>query len=119
MAKKAALPMLPRIYAAVAPASTNGVVYYYGDELTVEQAIVHRNSGGNVVVRGGDKKENLRKAQEIEDRVGPWERDPPHKNSAGAVALPHFHQKPDAAGNRVPAGHAFYEVDKSKAKKLP
>jgi hypothetical protein len=46
-------------------------------------------------------------------------RDQPHKNSAGEAALPHFHQQPDATGKRVPPGHTFYEVDKSKAKKLP
>jgi hypothetical protein len=119
MGKRGSPTSLPKIYQAEAPTNANGAVYYFGSELTVEEAVAHRRSGGNVVVRGNDKKENLRKAQEIEDAVGPWQRDPPHKNSAGNAALPHFHQKPDAAGNRVPPGHTFYEVDKSKAKKKP
>ncbi len=119
MAKHAASTSPPKIYQADAPANANGAVYYYGPELSVEEAVAHRKSGGNIVVRGGDKKENLRKAQEIEDAVGPWQRDQPHKNSAGAAALPHFHQHPDAEGNRVPPGHTFYEVNKSKARKKP
>jgi hypothetical protein len=61
MAKKAASLPPPKIYQADAPANANGAVYYFGVELTVEQAIAHRKSGGNVVVRGSDKKENLRK----------------------------------------------------------
>lgn len=68
-------------------------------------------------MRGSEKKETLRLAQAIEDGIGPWERDKPHKNRAGKSALPHFHQKPGPEGKRIPAGHTFYEVDKSKAKK--
>lgn len=108
-----------KIYRAEAPAHANGVVFYYGLEMIVVEAIAHRKSGGNVVIRGNDKKENLRLAQEIEDGVGAWVRDQPHKNTAGEAALPHFHQKPDAEGKRIPPGHTFYEVDRSKARKLP
>jgi hypothetical protein len=107
----------PKIFSAEAPSYANGDVYWEGSELTVDEAIAQRKIGGNVVVRGNDKKENLRVAQAIEDGVGPWERDKPHKNHAGRAALPHFHQKPESDGKRVPAGHTFYEVDRSKAKK--
>lgn len=87
MAKKATSPpATPSIFPAEAPAHSNGAVYWFGPELTVEEAIAHRMTGGNVVVRGNDKKENLTKAQEIEDGAGPWERDQPHKNSAGEAA---------------------------------
>ena len=117
MAKKVA--QAPKIYKAEAPAAANGVVWRIGAELTVAAAISIRNAGGNVVVCGSDKKENRKVAQLIEDAVGPWVVDKPHKNSAGAEALPHFHQRPNTAGKRIPAGHTFYEVDRTKAKKKP
>ena len=51
MAKELLSPLEPRIYRAEAPANANGVVYYFGSELTVQEAVAHRKSGGNVVVR--------------------------------------------------------------------
>ena len=107
----------PKIFAADAPANVNGAVFWHGCELTVEAAINLRRSGQNIVVRGNDKMTNRRIAEQIEAGVGQYTTDKPHKTSAGQGALPHCHQVPDAAGNRVPAGHSFYEVDKTKSKK--
>jgi len=109
----------PKIFKAEAPRATNGVVWWFGSELAIEAAILHRQRGGNLVVRGTNKKANRRVAQQIEDAVGVWVFDKPHKNSAGEDALPHFHRLPNADGERIPPGHTFYEVDKSKAKRKP
>lgn len=105
-----------RIYEAFAPHDGTGAVYWIAPEMTVVQAVLMRRAGKDVVVCGDDKRENLRIAQEIETSVGTWSRDKPHKNVAGQLALPHFHQMTvDTSGNRFPPGHTFYEVDKSKA----
>ena len=107
-----------RIYEAFAPLDGTGAVYWIAPELTVPEAITLRKAGRDIVVCGNDKSGNLRVAQEIETAIGTWSRDKPHKNAAGRLALPHFHQMAvDASGNRSPPGHTFYEVDKSKALK--
>jgi hypothetical protein len=94
--------------------ATDGAVLY-GPELTDDDAVQRRLRGKDIVVRGPDKAENLKRAKEIETRVGGptgrWFREEAHRRE-GPSALPHLHQE-----TRVPTGHTFYEVDKRKARK--
>jgi hypothetical protein len=83
--------------------------------LTELEAAARRRSGLDIVVRGPDKAANKRLAKMVEELVGRLVSPPelPHA-SAGALALPHYHQL-----SRVPPGHSFYEVDNRKARKMP
>jgi hypothetical protein len=107
----------PRIYRAIAPHSSDGAVFWEEPEIDIAAAVAHRLSGGDVVVRGNDKDENRKLAQEIEEGVGPWQLDKAHTITAGDLALPHYHQVSDPDKRRNPPGHTFYEVTKTKARK--
>lgn len=70
-----------------------------------------RRTGRDVVVCGPNGSENRRIAGLVEANAnGRWTRHTPHR-SAGPHALPHFQPNP-----RPPAGHAFYETAKLKAR---
>src|SRR5688500_9107635 len=101
-----------RIDEAFPPHDGTGALTRIEPEITVSQAIQRRSAGQDIVVCGDQKREKLRVAQQIETAIGTWSRDKPHKNVAGQLALPHFHQMAvDTNGNRFPPGHTFYEVD--------
>jgi hypothetical protein len=85
----------------------------YGPQIDEPAAVARRRRGEDIVVRGDDTTANRGLARKIEAQVGPPSRPQfPHTSSAGPLALPHFHQQ-----SRNPAGHAFYETDKRKARK--
>jgi hypothetical protein len=87
----------------------------YGGEIDEATAVARRSNGKDIVIRGGDTKQNRSRAYQIEVQVGPPSRPQfPHKTRAGPMALPHFHQQ-----SRSPQGHSFYETDKLKARKKP
>src|SRR6266853_1769195 len=88
----------PTIHEAALASGPSGAVEW-GAELTLDRAVNRRRSGMDVVVRGDDETANRRHAGAIESAVGPATKpQPPHTYSAGAHALPHFHQR-----SRVPA----------------
>lgn len=66
----------------------------------------------NERIAGDDVAQNRRFAMRIEQTVGPWLRQLPHRSSAGDQALPHFQQR-----NPPPEGHTFYETAGLKARK--
>jgi hypothetical protein len=83
------------------------------ERATFDQAVARRESGADIVVRGENEDANRKLARQIEATVGPTGRpEPPHTNTAGPHALPHFHQT-----SRSPEGHSFYETNKRKARK--
>jgi hypothetical protein len=86
----------------------------WGAEIDLAAAVARRQTNEDVVVRGDDLSVNRASAQAIEAAVGPYMRGPPHKQSAGPLALPHFQQV-----TPPPDGHTFYETDKRKARKRP
>jgi hypothetical protein len=86
----------------------------WGAEIDFATAVARRQSAQDVVVRGDDLGPNRALAQAIEAAVGPYMRGPPHKQSAGPLALPHFQQ-----ATPPPEGHTFYETNKRKARKRP
>ncbi len=104
----------PRIYEATLQPGPTGFVLR-GAEIDLEQAIMRRKAGENVVVCGEYIKANMRLAREIEAAVGSYKQEPPHKAS-GPHALPHF--QPD---RRPPEGHTFYETNnpQRKSRKQP
>ena len=74
-----------------------------------------RRQSGDVVVRGNDIAANRALARRIEAQVGPVSKPQfPHTQTAGPLALPHFHQQ-----SRSPAGHYFYETPNLKGRKKP
>jgi hypothetical protein len=98
---------VPQIFEAVLGA--NGAVKK-GKLISQAQAKVRRKAGHDVVVCGGELKENRRTAFLIESKAnGAVKRCPPHPN-AGPQSLPHF--QPDS---RPPEGHTFYETPDRKA----
>ncbi len=105
-------PALPTIHEAECASGASGVVEY-GPEIDLTTAVARRQAGGNVVVRGDDINANRRLAEQIETAVGPCKRGEPHR-LAGPCALPHYQPHP-----RPPAGHAFYETPRRKARKKP
>jgi hypothetical protein len=81
-----------------------------GKLISQAQAEVRRKAGYDVVVRGGELKENRRTAFLVETNAnGAAKRCPPHPN-AGPQSLPHFQPDP-----RPPEGHTFYETPNRKA----
>ncbi|HJT78234.1 MAG TPA: hypothetical protein VJ739_13605, partial [Gemmataceae bacterium] len=66
--------------------------------------------GQNVVVCRDDLKANRRRADQIEAAIGPYVRSAPHRQSAGARALPHFQQQDEDH-----EGHTFYETPRLRA----
>jgi hypothetical protein len=106
-------PPPPTIHEAERASGASGAVLW-GTEIDFASAVNRRRANEDVVVRGDDLSANRTLAQAIEAAVGPYMRGPPHKQSAGPLALPHFQQ-----ATPPPDGHTFYETDKRKAKKRP
>jgi len=99
--------------AELAPGPSGAVEY--GRETDEPTAVARRMNGEDIVVRGDNTQANRSRAYKIEVQVGPPSNPQfPHTSRAGLMALPHFHQR-----SRSPAGHAFYETDKRKARKKP
>ncbi len=103
----------PTIHEAERASGASGAVLW-GAEIDLAAAVARRQANEDVVVRGGDLDANRALAQAIEAAVGRYMRGPPHKRSAGPLALPHFQQV-----TPPPDGHTFYETDKRKARKRP
>jgi hypothetical protein len=104
-----ALPA-PMIHEAELESGPSGGILR-GAEITFDQAVARRRTGGDVVVCGDDTDTNRRAAEQIESAVGPCVRGEPH-SKAGPRALPHYQPDP-----RPPAGHTFYETARRKARK--
>jgi len=83
-----------------------------GAKIDFASAVARRQTGEDVVVCGDNIDHNRSLAQAIEAAVGLCMRAPPHKRTAGPLALPHFQQH-----TPPPEGHTFYETDKRKARK--
>ena len=103
----------PTIHEAELDAGPSGAVLF-GPAIDFDSAVVRRQAGQDVVVRGNDTDANRRLAYRIEAAVGPPSRPQPPERQAGPLALPHFHQH-----SRNPVGHLFYETEKRKARKRP
>ncbi len=102
----------PTIHEAELASGPSGAVEW-GSAMGVEAAAQRRRAGLDIVVRGDSLNANRALAREIEAMVGPPSRPQfPHSTSAGAQALPHFHQQ-----SRSPTGHSFYETERRKARK--
>src|SRR3954470_24165886 len=100
-------PPAPTIHKAFRGSGPGGFVEY-GAEIDFATAVVRRQAGDNVVVRGDDIDENRRLAERIERAVGPCQRGVPHIRSAGPHALPHYQQTRRTPLG--PLGHTFYET---------
>lgn len=109
----AASAPLPMVHEADLAPGPSGEVWY-GMEIDFNTAVVRRQAGLDVVVRGEDGDTNRRLAYRIEVVVGPPSRPQPPERRAGPLALPHFHQQ-----SRNPKGHLFYETEHRKARKRP
>lgn len=105
-------PPAPTIHEAERASGPSGGVLY-GAEIDQDTAVVRRQGGLDVVVRGDDTSANRRLAGAIEGAVGPCRRNDPHRR-AGPLALPHFQQD-----RPPPEGHTFYETVNRKARKRP
>src|SRR4051794_25376293 len=104
----AAPAAVPQIHEAVL--GVNGAVKK-GKPISQAQAEARRKAGHDVVVCGGELRENRRTAFLIETRAnGAVKRCPPHPNP-GPQSLPHFQPDP-----RPPEGHTFYETPNRKAR---
>ena len=103
----------PTIHEAERASGASGAVLW-GAVIDFAAAVARRQRNEDVVVRGDDLGANRALAQAIEGAAGPYMRGPPHKRSAGPLALPHFQQV-----TPPPDGHTFYETDKRKARKQP
>ena len=101
----------PRIHEAFLESGSSGAVIC-GQELELSQAVARRQGGQDVVVCGPSTKANRGLACRIESAVGPCERQEPHVDLAGPLALPHFQQT-----ERSAKGHSFYETENRTAKK--
>jgi hypothetical protein len=107
-------PPPPTIHEAGLASGPSGAVEY-GAEIDQAAAVVRRQAGEDVVVRGTDEDANRRLAYQIENAAGTASRPQfPHGRTAGPSALPHFHQS-----SRSPKGHTFYETENRKASKKP
>jgi hypothetical protein len=97
-------PAAPAIFEATfGPA---GAVVRIQPPITQAQAEALRQIGQDVVVCGPNLGVNRTQAYWIEHNAnGNCKRCPPHVNSAGPNALPHYQPDP-----RPPAGHTFYET---------
>jgi len=104
---------VPTIHWAESAPGPSGAVLY-GPEIDFDTAVVQRQAGQDVVVRGDDTDANRQLAFRIEAAVGPPTRPQAPERQAGPLALPHFHQL-----SRNPGGHLFYETEKRKARKRP
>lgn len=103
----------PAIHQAIRATDGSGVVVK-GPRVDEATAIKIRMAGGDIVVCGGDLVANRQVAMQLEQAVGPWLRQLPHRQSAGSNALPHFQQR-----NPPPDGHTFYETATTKARNQP
>jgi hypothetical protein len=103
-------PELPKIYEAALASGPSGAVLK-GAEIDQGAAVVRRQAGENIVVCGNSLAANRNGARAIEAVVGPYERQDPHDELAGPLALPHFQQQ-----DRSRKGHSFYETDNHKAR---
>src|SRR5947209_3837197 len=106
-------PAAPTIHEAERASSASGAVLWAA-VIDLAAAVARRQANEDVVVRGDNLDANRALAQAIEAAVGPYQRGPPHKRSAGPLAFPHFQQV-----TPPPDGHTFYETDKRKAWKRP
>jgi hypothetical protein len=107
-------PAAPTIHEAFLGSGGAGFVEY-GAEIDFTTAVLRRQTGEDVVVRGEDINANRRLAEQIEKAVGPCQRQVPPIRSAGPHALPHYQQtrrKPPG-----PVGHTFYETAQRKARR--
>jgi hypothetical protein len=84
-----------------------------GPEITEAEAVLERLAELDIVVCGGELRDNRSVAHQIENAIGPNKRQDPHK-SAGPYALPHYQPL-----QRPPDGHSFYETAGRKAAKDP
>jgi hypothetical protein len=109
----AASPPPPSIHEAERASGPLGAVVR-GAKIDFASAVARRQAGEDVVVCGDYLDQNRSLAQAIESAVGPSLRGPPHKRTAGPLALPHFQQR-----TPPPEGHTFYETDKRKARSRP
>lgn len=101
-------PVAPQIYEA---ALGGGGSVRKGAAITQAQAEARRKAGLDVVVCGPDLGANRSLAGVIERNAnGTAKRCPPHYDSAGSRALPHYQPDP-----RPPDGHTFYETPNRKA----
>ncbi len=103
----------PTIHEAVLESGPSGAVLR-GATIEEAAAVTRRRRGLDIVVCGKETKPNRRLALVIESGVGPCERQEPHDQLAGPLALPHFQQT-----DRSSKGHSFYETQHRKAKKGP
>jgi hypothetical protein len=98
----------PRIHQA-ALRSDGSVVK--GAEISEEEAIVHRRSGGEVVVCGSNADANSDLAKKIEQGAsGTYVRHGKHH----PMGLNHYQPQPRPEGA---TGHTFYETKNSKARR--
>jgi hypothetical protein len=109
----AASPAPPNVHEAERASGPLGAVVR-GAKIDFASAVARRQTGEDVVVCGENIDQNRSLAQAIEAAVGPSLRAPPHKRTAGPLALPHFQQQ-----TPPPEGHTFYETDKRKARNRP
>jgi len=114
MARKKRQPKPPaepaKIFEAELASGPSGAVLR-GVEIDMTGAIARRQAGENIVVCGGSLRANRQLAQSVESAIGPYERQVPHDELAGPLALPHFQQ-----GDRAFRGHAFYETENRRAR---
>jgi hypothetical protein len=73
-------PPLPTIHEAERASGTSGAVLV-GREIGFAAAVLRRNAGEDVIIRGDDRKANRRLAEQIESAVGLAERQDPHQKS--------------------------------------
>jgi hypothetical protein len=102
---------LPGMTLHEATRGREGVVFK-GTSLALHAAIERRRTGGDVIVCGPDLAKNRSVARQIEGAVGPCRPQPPHIQSAGPFALPHFQQDGGS-----PEGHTFYETLRRKGRR--
>jgi hypothetical protein len=101
-------PAEPIIFEAIL--SSQGSVQR-GRAITQGEAEARRRAGEDVVVCGSNLAANRNLARLIECNAnGSVVRHPPHTQSSGPNALPHYQPDP-----RPPAGHTFYETEHRKA----
>jgi hypothetical protein len=106
-------PELPKIHVAALASGPSGAVIKEA-EIDEAAALGRRQAGENIVVCGDSLSANRGLARAIEAALGPYERQDPHDELAGPLALPHFQQQ-----DRSRKGHTFYETDNRKARKKP
>lgn len=103
----------PAIHQAMRATDGSGAVVK-GRQIDQATAVRIRMASGDVVVCGDDLSANRQVAMQLEQAIGAWLRQLPHRQSAVPKALPHFQQR-----NPPPDGHTFYETLTMKARNQP